>query len=246
MVKIQYVAVAVLAILVISAVGAIIYDKDVQTGSNASTIVPAAASPTQKISATVSQIPGATGGVSVTPAAGTTATPIPPGSGVNAENISRVTAFKALSVVDSDAAVAEWKSQRTNVSLVSITSEDCNNGLSGAWAVTYISDGEQAQVLYNNGSVSNIYGSPLHNGILLPPKMVTGSLIDSDKAGAIAMVNLTSAGKTSAGPASMELSPGARNISSWDVTYPVSGGYYMVRLNAATGQIIESTLISSA
>jgi hypothetical protein len=235
MVKIQYVAIAILAVLVIAAVGAIVYENNSNsTGSGAGTI-----------QATASSTASANGSAQATPAAGASAIPIIGNSTNNVKNGSQVTAFNALSVVDSDPSVVEWKSQRTNVSVTDISSEECEDGLSSTWSITYISDGEQAQLIYDNGAVSSITKSEIPAGALLPPTMVTGSLMDSYTAYGTAIVNLTSMNQTPVGPASMELSPGTGNTSFWDVIYPIENGYYLVRLNAADGQVIASTQYGS-
>ncbi len=197
-----------------------VYDNGIFTGLNGGTTIQITPLPTTAISTTGE-------------------------SSVNEVTTSPVTAFDALSVVNADASVAAWKSQRTNVSVSDITSQDCENGLSSTWSITYISDGEQAQVIYDAGAVSNMFKTELQDGILLPPTIVTSSLIDSDRACLIAMGNLTSMSEISTGPASIELSPAAQNTSVWDVIYPLSNGSYMVRLNAADGQIISGTQYSS-
>jgi hypothetical protein len=151
-----------------------------------------------------------------------------------------VTAFSALSTVQGNSKFKDWKAHRTNVSVTDISSEACTDGLSTTWAITYISDGEQALVLYDSGRVLNIVKSPIRTDVLLMPKLVTGGMIDSDRAYSIAAGNMSSRGKIPIGKASLELSPGAQNTSNWDVICHINDGYYLVRIDSASGKVLES------
>src|SRR5271157_33830 len=172
-------------------------------------------------------------------AANAKATPVP--ADANTGAISRpISALTTLSIVDSDVKVKAWKAQKTNVSVIDISSESCIDGLSTTWTITYVSDGEQALVLFDNGAIINIVKTPLPISARSQPSLATDGLIDSDKASDIAAQTMSGLGKTPIGVVTFELSPGTQNGSVWDVIYRISGGHYLIRLDSSSGNVIES------
>lgn len=152
-----------------------------------------------------------------------------------------VSALTALSTIEGSLKLKDWKAGKTNIFVTDIASEECSGGLSTNWAITYVSDGEQAIVIYDSGRVLNIIKRPLTGDVSMMPGLISGSVMDSNKASDIASANLTARGKVATGLASFELAPGAQNTSNWDVIYRITDGFYMIRLDSASGNVLEST-----
>jgi hypothetical protein len=152
-----------------------------------------------------------------------------------------LSALQALSVANKDANVTGWRSSQAVVYASDISSESSSDGLSNTWMITYILDSNQALVGVRNGAVDYVNLSMLKPASATSPELMTAGVIDSDRASSIASGALTSMGVASTGPASFELYPGEKNTSLWDIIYPVNGGYYLVRLNATSGQVIGTT-----
>lgn len=210
MVKLEYILVAVLAVLVVAGIGYFAYDQGMLKGITGENL--------------------------------NNATPTAPAVSDEETVISQpVSALTALSIVEGNSKFKNWKTGKTNVFVTDITSEASTGGLSATWAITYVTDGEQAIVMYNSGQVLNIIKSPLQTNVSLIPGVTTGSVIDSDRAYALAAANLTAQNTTTGDQASIELSPGAQNTSNWDVIYRVTDGYYLVSLDSVTGSVLEST-----
>lgn len=152
-----------------------------------------------------------------------------------------VSALTALSTVEGSSKFKNWKAGKADAFVTGISSESCNGGLSNIWTITYVSGSEQAVVLYDSGRILNIIKSPIQGEVSQMPKLISGSVMDSNKASDIASANLTARGKVATGLASFELAPGAQNTSNWDVIYRITDGFYMIRLDSASGNVLEST-----
>lgn len=152
-----------------------------------------------------------------------------------------LTALQALSVANNDSNVTGWKSSQADVYASDISTEASSNGLSDTWVITYVLGSSQALVGVRNGLVDYVNLSMLKPGSTSSPELETAGVINSDRASGIAASTLSSLGVVAKGPASFELYPGEKNTSLWDIIYPVNGGYYLVRLNATSGQVIGTT-----
>ena len=210
MVKVEYIIVAVVAVLLLAGVGYVAYDQGL--------------------------LKGTLGGTQAN-----TTSPDTTVSGDDEAIISQpVSALTALSSIEGNSKFTDWKSGKKTVYATDISSEDCANGLSTTWTFTYVSDDEQAIVIYDSGRIANILTTPLQTDVKNIPALALNGVIDSDKADSLAAANATASGKSITGTASAELSTGAQNTSNWDVIYRVTDGYYRVRLNSVSGSVVET------
>ena len=171
---------------------------------------------------------------------GSNATPTPTLSPAGNGSVM-LSALQALSIANNDSNVTSWRSSQADVYVSDISTESSSNGLSDTWVITYILDSSQALVGVRNGLVDYVNLSMLKPGAAPTPELETAGVINSDRASGIAASTLSSMGVTAGGPASFELYPGEKDTSLWDIIYPDNGGYYLVRLNATSGQVIGTT-----
>ena len=157
--------------------------------------------------------------------------------------LKQVTAFQALTIVENDANMTEWKSTKKNVYMTDISSESCDKGLSSNWIVTYVLDSQEALVQVDDGLIS-VNMTMATSSDSRSPKLNDTGLIDSDKAISIADGMVSSAQKVRTGPPSIELIMGEGSVPMWDIMYPVQDGQYLLRLNAMNGQLVGSAQFS--
>lgn len=155
-----------------------------------------------------------------------------------------VTALQAFTIADNDAGVKAWEAGKSNVSLARVSADSCDAGLSDNWTLAYASDSGEVSVHVVNASVAGI--SPVETPERLYPMQTVqiDTLIDSDRACSISSEAMANAGMSASGPASARLAFGAGGVPVWDLSYPVGQGYYIVRMDASSGTIIGSAVVS--
>jgi hypothetical protein len=164
-----------------------------------------------------------------------------PGNSTPSANayVGPVSAFKALSMAEDSSVVREWTSKNSKTSVEGISTQVCDSGLASSWTIVYVGDSEQAFVEVNDGMVNLTIENGAHSSYVLD----TGNMIDSDKACSIALDALKLEGYSPTGLTSIELGYVEQYKGIWDISYPIGTDYYIVRMDAMTGTIVEKAHI---
>jgi len=147
-------------------------------------------------------------------------------------------ALNALKVSDASPDVQGWMAGRKAVSVAGISSDFCDEGQSGAWTIVYSSDDGQIVVSVIQDEPVDVRASTssLQQGLDL------AKVIDSDLAWQAVAADITKAGGEPPATVSMALKAiGGR--PGWEVSYPVSDGYRIVRVDAVNGSVIQGTTV---
>lgn len=158
---------------------------------------------------------------------------------------SSITALQALAVSENNASIQAWKSGKSNVVFSGVSSQFCNDGTANTWTITYDSDVEKISVNVN-GDGAIITGKVTRTQDMAPSiKISTAGLIDSSNASEAAKELIYNNGFDVNGPGTMDLISGGTGVYIWDISYPVSDGYFIVRVDAASGKVTQSQHIQN-
>jgi hypothetical protein len=153
------------------------------------------------------------------------------------DKVEMATALQHYEVASGDDGVKGWMSDKGAACVASISSDFCKDGLSESWTITYGSDNEQMIVYVENDAVTDLVKSGPSKSQGIEP----AALIDSVKAWQLATA-AASPGSPEPEVSSMTLrSIGGR--PSWDISYTSDDGFRIVRLDATSGQVTNSTVI---
>lgn len=157
---------------------------------------------------------------------------------VNLTAGEEVTAFQALEDIESDQQVKDWETGKANVSITMISSDFCDNGMSDRWSVSYVSDTMDATMKLDNGTII-VTPSGASQGVPLQAQRITTTgLIDSGDASSIALETMNEAGQYPNGRASAKLTAKSSGNYAWELSYSLrDGGYYIIRIDAASGNV---------
>jgi hypothetical protein len=148
------------------------------------------------------------------------------------------TAFDALSVSSADPTVKAWISGKKIVYVASISSDFCVDGLSDMWTVSFASDDGQIMACVVQGEVVDARQSVSSPQQGLDPSKA----IDSVEIWQKVMNEIQADGSEMPQVASMALKV-AGGSPRWDVSYEVSDGFHIVRVDAGNGTVTDKTTI---
>jgi hypothetical protein len=158
---------------------------------------------------------------------------------------SSITAFQALAVAENNASIKAWKSGKSNVVFSGISSQFCVDGSANTWTIAYDSDVEQIAVNVNGDGA--VIGSTVKRTQDMAPsvQISTAGLIDSSNASEAAKELIYNNGFDVNGPSTMKLISGGTGAYIWDISNPVSDGYFIVRVDAASGKVTQNQHIQN-
>jgi hypothetical protein len=162
-------------------------------------------------------------------------------STVNTSNVSGITALQAVSIASSSIDINNWKTGQTNVTLSRLYSSLCSDGLSPAWTAIYDSDHEEIMTKVNSNGTTILSTVQRTPDMAHAQNILISGLIDSDKASDIASTAVSGTNMQITGPLTIELVPSGTGAYMWDISYPVDNGIYIVRVDASSGKVTQST-----
>jgi hypothetical protein len=148
------------------------------------------------------------------------------------------TAFEALSVSSADPAVKAWMADKRIVYVASISSDSCDEGMSGTWTITYASDDGQIIACVIEGAVVDVRKSLSSPRQGLDP----GKAIDSAEVWQKVAGNVTASGGLVPQAASMTLKV-TGGKPRWDVSYEAADGFHIIRVDAGNGTVTDSVTL---
>jgi hypothetical protein len=147
-------------------------------------------------------------------------------------------AFGSLSRASDDPSVRKWLADKNIVYVAGIASDFCSDGLSDQWTITYASDAGQYIACVVKGSIVDVHESqstPLQG---IDPRLA----IDSDRAWKAVSGEIAASGGTAPENVAMKLII-VEGKPCWDISYQAPDGFRIVRVDAASGMIIDSVTI---